>query len=627
MEKTVEKKRKIKALVAGVKRINDDPKSLIETTYDNYKDDLSIKGNAVKKNINDFTSKLKGRTKNKKDIFSDILETMDGLLGADKEDSVNTEAEPLIQSKTLRYAKEAAQKTIRSSRQFVTNEVKKGYFSGQGSCNPNSVTLTSGYTISPKHFDFINMLKVDPTSISGKVMYETQPDPLIGVQFNRKLYEKFDSPSIETIDKKDGTGLFDIGWDSPTQKYVVTVGAGVNIADFIDDYYNTIEQPDIEDVMKNAMLMSLQGDGTEPSSFNVGMDYLNRLLTKLFSVCGSPSTNNSPFLNNTTEQISEDEIDIQDYFNFDDIEGIDLDDEDARKRRVLKFTDCDNFEIPTNSNHMEDFTYLLDTKNLDENINNTLKKVAIDAYEQSDNSIYLEGFQLSIMKNYILQIPRAMISTVLSPKIMFPIALTYDMLYSEVMTVKELMKKMSGMFFNIIKTLFWDFIKNFWKLIKRDLLKFLKQTAKTILENQVKKVKKIVLGLINLLIKVLQSGINSCDDIFTVILRVIQAALNVPIKIPIPGLLLVLAERLPGFSSDRAYMNALERLEASGINVGPIYGTENKLPSFVKSVIEGYSDEMNSNSYVKIALKQAIIPAGPGGAVLSPLITGAGKLF
>ena len=627
MEKTVEKKRKIKALVAGVKRINDDPKSLIETTYDNYKDDLSIKGNAVKKNINDFTSKLKGRTKNKKDIFSDILETMDGLLGADKEDSVNTEAEPLIQSKTLRYAKEAAQKTIESSRQFVTNEVKKGFFSGQGGCNPNSETSVSGYTISPKHFDFINMLKVDPTSISGKVMYETQPDPLIGVQFNRKLYEKFDSPSIETIDKKDGTGLFDIGWDSPTQKYVVTVGAGVNIADFIDDYYNTIEQPDIEDVMKNAMLMSLQGDGTEPSSFNVGMDYLNRLLTKLFSVCGSPSTNNSPFLNNTTEQISEDEIDIQDYFNFDDIEGIDLDDEDARKRRVLKFTDCDSFEIPTNSNHMEDFTYLLDTKNLDENINNTLKKVAIDAYEQSDNSIYLEGFQLSIMKNYILQIPRAMISTVLSPKIMFPIALTYDMLYSEVMTVKELMKKMSGMFFNIIKTLFWDFIKNFWKLIKRDLLKFLKQTAKTILENQVKKVKKIVLGLINLLIKVLQSGINSCDDIFTVILRVIQAALNVPIKIPIPGLLLVLAERLPGFSSDRAYMNALERLEASGINVGPIYGTENKLPSFVKSVIEGYSDEMNSNSYVKIALKQAIIPAGPGGAAISPLIIGAGKLF
>jgi hypothetical protein len=68
-------------------------------------------------------------------------------------------------------------------------------------------------------------------------------------------------------------------------------------------------------------------------------------------------------------------------------------------------------------------------------------------------------------------------------------------------------------------------------------------------------------------------------------------------------------------------------MEDAGINTGDIYGTENKLPSMVKSIIDSYSNEMDTNSYVKIALKPTVIPAGPGGAVISPLITGNGKVF
>ena len=628
MDKGVEEKREFKSLVAGIKRIADDPKGLGGNTYDQYREDLSVKGNAVKKNINDFTSKAKGRTQNKKDIFSDILETVDGFLGTDNDDQINSNKKPYIQSKVFRYAKQAAQKSLQITRQLITDEVKKGFFSGQGGCDSTTTGQTISYTVSPKNFDFINMLKVNPTSISGKVMYETEPDPGFGVQFNRKLYEKFGTPGNETISMKDGTPLFDIAWNSGTQDYTISaLPPDGNVSDFISDYYNTIEQPDIGGVLKNAMMMTLQGDGTEPSSFNVGMDDLNRLLTKLFSVCGNASNDDSPFLTNAGNLLYEDETDIQDYFNFDDIEGIDLDDEDARHRRVLKFASCNNFEIPTNSNHMEDFAYLLGKKNIDENINNTLKKAAIDAYGQSDDSIYLEGFELSIMTDYIKQIPRALVSSILSPKMLFPIALGYQMLRAEVVEVKVMMKELSGMFYDLIKTLFWNFIKEFWALVKRDLLVFVKKVATTIVLNQFKKIKGIILSLISLLLRVLESGIRSCEDIFGALLRVIKAALNRSVSLPVPGLLLVLSQSLPGFSSDRAYMDALDRLEASGINTGDIYGSENKLPSLVKSMIESYSNEMDTNSYVKVGLNPTVIPAGPGGAVISPLITGAGKLF
>ena len=624
MDQGLESKRKFKSTVASVKRINDDPKALSVNTYDSFKEDLSLKGNATRKTINDFTSKQKGRVQNKKNVFADLLDTVDGFLGTEKEDPVNTKRNPDVRSKTLRYAKQSAQKTLLSAKEVISRELKKGCFSGQGSCNPDDEPL-SFYSISPKDFDFVNMLKVDPDSISGKVMYESQPDPNLGVQFNRELYTAFDETPY-AFNTNDGNGLFTMAWTPSTQRYNISVSGGTSIADFIDDYYSTIELPNIGDVMKNAMLQTLQGDGSEGSSFNQGMDYMDRLLTKLFSLCGNADPDKSPFLK-TTEQLNEDEGDLRDYFNFDDVEGIDLDDEDARHRRVLKFTDCNNFEIPTNSNHMEDFAYLLDTKNIDENVNNTLKKAAVDAYEQSDNSIYLGGFDLSIMTSYVQKLPKALISTVLSPKMMFPMSLSYRMVYGEELEVKDLMRELSTTFYNIIKTLFWTFIREFWRLIKKDLLAFVRDTATTILLNKVTKIKSIILSLISLLLKVLDGGIQSCAEIFDTLLKVIQAALNRSVKIPIPGLLLVLSQSLPGFSADRAYMDALQRMENSGINTGDIYGSPNTLPTHVKSIIDAYSSEMDSNSYIKIALNPTTIPAGPGGAVISPLITGAGKLI
>jgi len=628
MDKGLDSKRKFKSLIAGVKRINETPNSLLQSTSDKYADKLASTKGVVNKSINDFTSKLKGRTENMKDVFGDLLETVDGFLGSVKEDPVNPKKKPLIKSKTLEYAKKSAQIAMDASKNVIVDEVKNNFFSGQGTCDPNTTIPESSYTLSPKSFDLTNMLKVNPTSTSGKLMYEALQNPETGMRFNTKLYNKFDDPSIETIYKKDGTTLFDIEWNPSTQLYTISgMGSGMKINNFISDYYDTIEQPNIGNVMTSAMLMTLQGDGTEGSSFNVGSNLLERLSTKLCSICGNSSNDNSPFLNNAAEQFNEDEVDVQDYFNFDDVEGIDLDDEDARNRRVLKFTDCNNFEIPTNSNHIEDFAYLLGSKNIDENIKNTLNKVASDAYEQSDNSIHMDGFQLSIMSSLILKMPRAIISNVLSPKVIFPIALVFQMLSDEIISIVELMKRMATMFFKMITKLFWRFIKEFWGFIKKDLLVFVATTAAVILLNKVKRHRGIILALIAILLKVLKLGIKSCADMFNALLQTLKSALNKKVKIPIPGLLLVLSERLPGFSSDRAFMGALEKMEASGINTGPIYGSENKLPSVIKGIIDGYSSEVDDNSYIKIALNPAVIPAGPGSAIISPLVTGTGKMF
>mgnify|MGYP000179483589 CR=1 FL=1 len=45
-----------------------------------------------------------------------------------------------------------------------------------------------------------------------------------------------------------------------------------------------------------------------------------------------------------------------------------------RLEKVLRFRDCNNFEIPTNKNHIEDFVYLSKNQNLNNVVNSTLLK-------------------------------------------------------------------------------------------------------------------------------------------------------------------------------------------------------------------------------------------------------------
>lgn len=618
---------KIRAKLDAIKAINNDP-DMLDDIFNSYKEDLPDVGGFMNKRITDITSKIKGKTKNKKDVFGELIKTAEGFLGTDKQDDTNLNKKPLIKGKLKKYAKESVHLTLQDSKNIVLNSVKQTLFGGDGVCGGNSVFPSNTVSLSPKEFDFMNVLKLDPESMSGQIMYENQATNQGNVKFNRKLYETFDSPNPYFFQTKDYNTLFSVQWDPNGQQYNIAGLQGVTgqtqVGDFLTNYYNGIEYPDIEHVVKTAMLMTLQGDGGEPSSFSAGMNDLDRLLQKLFALCGSPPKKN-PLKSDTTDQFNEDDEDISSYFDFDDVEGIDLDDEANRKRRVLKFRDCDNFEVPINSNHMEDFVFLLNSKNLDQNIDDTLTKTASDASEQG--GLGIDNLQLSLLNTFILQLPKALVSSVLSPKIFLPIVILYKQFQNVVLTAKEIMKKLAKLFVNMVKALFWRFLAEFWKFIKRDLLDFIKKIAKKIFKNKLKRWKGIILALIALLIKILTEQLESCEQIFNLILQTIQGALNAPIKLPIPGLLLVFSDLLPGYSSDRAFMNANERLTAMGVNMGPLYGTENKLNSIIKGIIDGHSEEMDANSFIKIALKPTVIPAGPTAAVISPLVTGVGKMF
>ena len=629
MSKVKDTKSKLKSKLEAIKKINDNPNSFSDNIANKYLKDLPS-SEVYGKKIDDFLNKNKSKKDNKKDIFEDLIEIAEGFLT--KNSNIQSNDKLFTKGRLKQHGINATLKTVELGKEIVLDNVKKTFFAGDGICGTNYLLSGTTIQIKPEEIDFLNVLTVNPTTPVGKIVYEpTSPDK--GKEkVNRELYTSFNGVPYLFNTNSNNT-LFSMSWDQTKQLWDVTGFSGKNVENFFQDYYSNIEIPDINSILKNTMLMTISGgDGSgENISFNKSLNNLNRLVKKLFSICGSEKDNSLLKNQNATDLFNENDDNIESYFDFDDVEGIDIDDEDARLRKVLRFTDCENFEIPVNSTTISDFVYFSGKKNLNDLIDTTLNRVSTQAYLSSDSSIPQINFNINLINSFILNLPKSIISSLLSPKIFLPILIVYKVVRSitgQVLNVKDLMKQLSKLFTTIIKDVFWKFIREFWKLVKIDLISLLSKIIKKIFKNKKNRYLTILKVLIAFLIKILNEKIDNCYSLFTSIINAINTALSTRSPLQIPGLLLMLSDKLPGYSQDRAFMNIIERLESAGINTGPIYGESSNLSSLVKSIIDGNIEELDQNSFVKITLQGGILPGPTGGVVIPPgIISGAGKLF
>lgn len=606
MSKLKTTKNKIKSKLEVIKKFNDEAKPFDENSFDLLLKDLPSSSDFIGKKVGDLKNSLKKKKEESGNIFGDLVEIVDSFLATGQKVKSQNPLEK--KSRIKQHANDAIDVTLQSSKTIVLDNVKKILFAGDGICGTNknfTGTQFDSVRLKPKEFDFLNVLTVDPNSNVGKIVYEPLNTVTNKEKVNRGLYDGFSSPY--QFDTSSNKTLFNATWSSGNQEFIIsglTQGtSSVAVEDFLNDYYSSIELPDISGITKMAMLMTIQGDSSETPLFTGAFNDLNRLITKLCSVCGNPKKTNTLSNQNAIDLFNENDEDLELYFNFDDVEGIDLDDENARYRKVLRFKDCNNFEVPVNTDLFEDFVYLSGKKNLNDLVNSTLNKVAADSFEQSDgSSITLGDFQVSINNLFILNLPKALIMSVISPKIFLPIVVVYKLFKSVITstanqvveTAKEFMKKFHKLFSAIIKDLFWKFITEFWKRVKVDLLNFVLKLAQKILKNKLKRYYGVIAILISLLTKILEQGLDNCFDLFNAVISTLTTAINTSIPLKIPPVLLLITPFLPGYSPERAYMSAIEGMAAAGIPTGPINGEPNDFIEAQKKMIFAMNEEENN---------------------------------
>lgn len=638
--KIKETRKKIKSKVEAIKRSKDNAKKDVQKFIDGYESKALHGAEDLSKTLSDFVSKKSKKLENGAnragDVFSDLIDTIEGFLNG-KGLKVEPTDRLFTKQRLRQITNESANATLKSAQQIILEATQKILFAGDGICGTNTTFgATTSITLSPKEFDFMNILTISPTTCSGKIVYEPVSPNKGYVKMNRSLYNTF-SGNTQTFNSVNGNKLFDLLWSGDTQQYVVSgLGTSSNsIKTFLTDYYSSIEPVDFSGVTKTAIYLTLHGCGDEPPLFDKGWNDLNRLLQKLCALCGNPSNGKIP---NATSEFNENDEDIQSYFNFDDVEGIDLDDEKDRLDKVLKFRDCNNFKVPVNSSHFEDFVD--DDGNLNDAVNDALLNSAMDAHNQSDGNIPPDNFHLTLLNTFILNLPKALIGSVLSPKFFLPIIIIYKVVVAGVgaaiKSAKEIMKVLWKLFYYVITKLLWKFISEFWKRVKRDLLLFLVDIAATILGNKTKRYRKMLLALIAILTKILENGLDNCKDLYEMI--------NLSIDLALSGLggglnggfsssgisafMLPFFLKKPGYSEDRATINAIQKMEEKGLSTAPIFGEPNNLIKFVQSVIEGHTEEMDNSSYVAVGNKEVVIPVpGLSGPLVIPpgvILSGGG---
>lgn len=628
-------KRRLQSKIEAIKKINDRPEESFEDVSDKYLKNVPDINSIVGKKIDALNNRINKKKQNSKDIFSDMLDIFDQFMGSEKNSKNNIkQSDNSPKQKIKKHAITAMETTLGSAKEIAVKNISESLFMGEGICGTESVISGDTMTLKPEEFDFLDSLTIDPDSSCGKIIYEPKKPEINKEKVNRNLYNSFGGTPY-TFTSNKGNDLFTATWDTGNQRFNITgltqgVAGVIKVQDFISDYYSTMEFPDINHIIKTAMLLTIQGGSQcgDSNKFNLSLDKVMRLLKKLMAICNAPQNTNQV---NAIDMFDETDEDIEFYFDFDDVEGIDLDDEDARYRRVLRFRDCYNFEIPTDTIHIEDFIYLTKNKNPKLAVDEILNKVALDASQQSDTGLSLLDFLNNLLNNFILSLPKALMITILSGKLFLPLVILYKMFKSIIGTIdiKELVKKFYKAITKTVKELFWLFIREFWKLVKSDLLAFVSRLVQKIIKNKYKRYLTIITALISLLKKILEGSIDNCYELFQTVLNTLNSSLSMRVPMNVPSILLTLSEALPGFSQDRAYMNIMERLEASGVPTGPLYGESNDIGSLVKSIVDGHTEEHDTNSFIKTTNSLPIISGNAGGPIVIPpgMLNIVGKSF
>lgn len=610
-EKESSKKLKILAKIREIK-------SGVEDIYNTNVKSINTQENVASK-INDFSSKVKNKLPNKDNVFDKLINDLDEILP-----KTNNKYASLLRKITIDSIKE----TIPTIKTSIISNSKILFFTSDDNlnCGVTKEFPISNLNIAPEEFDLLNILQIDPSTGLGKIVYENSVDNGF-IKMNKVFYQNFNGGIYDFIGNNNN--LFSIQWDIPTQTYNIT-GLQDNLTtidSFLVNYYESIEFPNIDDILKNtiSIINPIGGVNTFNFNFDINQNNLLGVINKIMSVCSSPETND--LKETSLNQFNEDELDLDFYFTFTN------DDEDVSDRldKVLKFVDCNNYSQPVNQNINEEFAFLSSLKNdITKEFDKTISKIAKDAYNNNQN-IDLNAFNFSIDKKVLTTLPKALVGSIFTPKLLFPIVLTYKAIKSEInsINIKDIIKNLKSYFFAILREVFTRFLTIFWTKTKPELIKIIKEITKEIIISSVKKRVFIIRSLISILTSLLTiTSIKSCEDIYDAILGLLNG-LRVGGNQQIPGILLQLSKNLPGYSDKRSIINISEYLEANGIPTGDIFGEENNIIKFVSSIIKGHQQEMDENSFVQVSLDAATIPVAPlGGAaqIIPGLIKGHGKL-
>jgi hypothetical protein len=518
-----------------------------------------------------------------------------------------------------------------------------------------------GIFVPVQSLDIINLLKEMPNDVTGKIRYE-KPTPSVtqnlfkpygGLKpfpMNKEMNLRLDTDTsyLETYGKnyqgESQRALFDFAYSTKNEfgktqdcykimlwnknsdnddPAIAKNSKDNKVGEFLQDYYGTIKIFDSVD-FATAIIQVLLGAIKIP----VGYDELNdnnrayKIIQRILGMCFD----------------SRREIDVSGVAKVAELDGVDdtffeLTEVDLRQieikidniqNGVTEFEDCGNVKLPIDFNtilgELTNFRDVVDNQNIEEQVK-SLENILNSISENPEFKIYSPNLNLKDVfnKDVIKQIPLALASAIISPKVLLPIFTLLKVVQSGATTsanqlinsgntvatnVNSIVNNQTDFLitfkkFNIevISKIGALYIKTLFEILKKDILLLIRLIISDIARSEIAKRNLIIQSSLQALpgIITLISAIDDykkCKSLVDEILLLIDTIKKLPNLRPIPSPILALRAFLPGTSPERETINTIQYMQELGLPTEPLPdGSPNKMIQFISSAFNGKAKE------------------------------------
>lgn len=566
-----------------------------------------------------------------------------------------------------------------------------GYESSALTLNPLTTLPTGeGIYVPVQSLDLANLLKNPVDSKLGKISFEkNNPNVTSGVfkpysgplpfPMNKTLNLRMENSNLNRSYQQEfgkyyqGTSnkdLFDFVY-SPTNQFgvnqpsyrvalinkptntltisgVTSPGKSLNkVGEFLNDYYSTIrliDKVNFVEILLNVVSGAISiKSNLSAQEVEKGTQF-SLIIQRILGLCFD----------------SRREIDVSGVSKVAELDGVDdsffeLTQTDLRnievrvsniQNGVMEFEDCNNIKLPVDVETLVDelikLRDVIDDQSPEEQVK-SMSNVLDTLYQNPDWQAFLPtnfNLEAAVNEQYVKQIPLAVASAVLSPKVLFPIFIllqvvesqgknTYNQAVTSANTFIQSGNTISGGVNNIINNGV-DFLKVFktfniqlvskigaiflrelYNILKRDIINLISSVILDVSNSQRLKKYTIILRLVNILLILAQliDDYRKCKSLINDILLLLKTIFGRPDgSIPMP--LLLLTQFLPGTSPERATINTIELLQSVGIPTGTLPdGSPNLMGIYNLMTHKGADKEESENGKVESTV---IIPPSPG---------------
>jgi hypothetical protein len=583
---------------------------------------------SVSKSINEFSGKTKAYQKKVKSQFEHLLD-------------VNTSTG----SNSLQYIKKKLIQTVKTSESKIAEILFEEILTAIGCDQQQTFVADVPILISVGSVDLGGILKIDPSSKTGKLLYEKKTLAYQSKPFsmNKGLYNVTQSSNPYSVDNSafysgnSNQNLFDIqyldlnpvtgaggGWFKVTPKARI---ANINLTDvnqnlvgqFIQDYYKTIKLFDGHNVYAWLIDFLTGAISIKRNESDAQIGDKAWLTLKIQRILGLCFDNRTEIDVSGNAKVSPSDGLDESFYELDSVELREIEQKIVNvKKGVIDFVDCDTVQVPVNTegllDELDKMTYVKDddfTKIAEQLSANVLKP----------NAPNKPGFDF-IDKDFIKQLINGLVGALLSPKVLLPIYVMIKAIGKQIddsiNTFEKFCKYFKTFSINLISKIAAIFIKELFNIIKKDIRNLILSVIRDITIEKSSKKTKLILKLTKIFLAVaelykLVTDWRKCKSIVDELLNLIQLFktrnqnLN---EIPFP--LLYTARLLDGYSETRAFIGTIEELQKIGVPTGPMPdGSPNLTVLSMFSQLKASASEENLNGKVEVAIGPlTITPSG-----------------